>query len=81
MMARVTSDLPPPRDIEAHVGELVVELAQHLGEPAVVSLCVELLEGADAHEHLPGAGLPHRPRVRHGVGRPRPRRLGGLLGA
>jgi hypothetical protein len=46
-------DLPPPRDLEARVGELVVELAHHLGEPAVVSLCVELLEGADAHEHLP----------------------------
>ena len=46
-------DLPPPRDIEAQVGELVVELAHHLGEPAVVSLCVGLLEGADAHEHLP----------------------------
>jgi hypothetical protein len=45
--------LPPPRDIEAHVGELVVELAGHLGQPAVVSLCVELLEGADAQQHLP----------------------------
>ena len=35
------------------MGELVVELAEHLGESAVVSLCVELLEGADAHQHLP----------------------------
>ena len=52
MMAGVTW-LPPPRDVEAHLGELVVELATHLGEPAVVSLCVELLEGADAHEHIP----------------------------
>jgi hypothetical protein len=47
------ADLPPPRDIEAHVGDLVVELAHLLGEPAVVDLCVELLEGADAHDHLP----------------------------
>jgi hypothetical protein len=49
----VPADLPPPQDIEAHVGDLVVELAHHLGERAVVGLCVELLEGADARDHLP----------------------------
>jgi hypothetical protein len=46
-------DLPPPRDIEAPVGDLVVELAHHLGERGVVDLCVELLEGADARDHRP----------------------------
>jgi hypothetical protein len=46
-------DLPPPRDLDAHVGQLVVELAHHLGEPAVVELCVELLEGGDPHARLP----------------------------
>lgn len=43
--------LPPPRDLDAPVGELVVELASHLGEPATVALCVELLEGADRADH------------------------------
>lgn len=46
-------DLPPPVDLEAHVGDLVVELAHHLGEPGVVDLCVELLGGADARDHRP----------------------------
>jgi len=46
------TDLPPPRDIEAHIGDLVVELAHHQGERDVVDLCVELLGGADAHDHL-----------------------------
>jgi hypothetical protein len=41
------TDLPLPRDLEAHVGELVVELADHLGVPATVELCVDLLRGAD----------------------------------
>ena len=46
------SALPPPRDIEAHVGDLVVELAGHLGQAAVVALCQELLGGADRDDHL-----------------------------
>ena len=45
------TDLPPPRDIEAPVGELVVELAQHLGVAMTVDLCVALLEGADREDH------------------------------
>ena len=39
--------MPLPRDLEAPVGDLVLELAVHLGERAVVDLCVDLLEGAD----------------------------------
>ncbi len=39
--------LPPPRDIDAPVGELVAELADHLGVRATVDLCVDLLRGAD----------------------------------
>ena len=50
MLAEVT-DLPPPRDLEAPVGELVRELADHLGVRATVDLCVELLEGADRNDH------------------------------
>jgi hypothetical protein len=50
-------DLPPPRDLEAPVGELVMELAHHLGEAETVSLCVELLEGADRTDHV--AELPY----------------------
>ena len=50
MLAEVT-DLPPPRDLEAPVGELVAELADHLGVRATVDLCVELLEGADRKDH------------------------------
>ncbi|MBF4765596.1 HEAT repeat domain-containing protein [Nocardioides islandensis] len=45
------TDLPLPRDLEAPVGELVLELAGHLGERATVDLCVELLEGADRNDH------------------------------
>jgi hypothetical protein len=44
-------DLPPPRDLEAPVAELVVELAGHLGTRATVALCVELLEGTDRADH------------------------------
>ena len=33
------------------MGELVRELADHLGVPATVRLCVELLEGADRDAH------------------------------
>ena len=43
--------LPPPRDLEAPVGELVLELADHLGEGAVVELCVELLSDGDREAH------------------------------
>ncbi len=39
--------IPAPRDRKAPVGELVVELAGHLGEPAVVALARDLLGGAD----------------------------------
>lgn len=39
--------LPPPRDLDAPVGDLVAELAGHLGMRATVDLCVDLLEGAD----------------------------------
>lgn len=39
--------IPAPRDREAPVGELVVELAGHLGEPAVMALACDLLAGAD----------------------------------
>ena len=44
-------DLPPPRDLEAPVGELVVELARHLGTAQTVSLCVDLLGGAPREDH------------------------------
>jgi hypothetical protein len=44
--------LPLPRDLDAPVGELVRELADHLGVTATVTLCVELLEGADRNDHL-----------------------------
>ncbi len=50
MLGSVT-DLPLPRDLEAPVGELVLELAGQLGERAPVDLCVELLEGADRNDH------------------------------
>lgn len=43
--------LPPPRDLEAPVGELIAELADHLGVRATVDLCVELIEGADRQDH------------------------------
>jgi hypothetical protein len=45
------TDLPPPRDLEAPVGELVVELAERVGVRATVDVCVELLEGADREAH------------------------------
>ena len=50
-------ELPPPLDLDEPVPQLVMELATHLGEPAVVSLCVELLQGADREDHL--AALPY----------------------
>jgi hypothetical protein len=43
--------LPPPRDLEAPVGELIAELADHLGVQATVDLCVQLIEGADRADH------------------------------
>jgi HEAT repeat protein len=43
--------LPPPRDLEAPVGDLVLELAGHLGESAVVELSVELLRDGDREAH------------------------------
>jgi HEAT repeat protein len=41
------SQLPLPHDLDAPVGELVRELADHLGVRPTVDLCVDLLEGAD----------------------------------
>src|SRR5215213_5468693 len=56
------STLPPPRDPEAAVGVLVVELAGWLGVPATVGVCLDLLGGADRLGHLPElaylTGLP-----------------------
>jgi hypothetical protein len=56
------STLPPPRDPEAAVGVLVVELAGRLGVPATVGVCLDLLGGADRLGHLPElaylTGLP-----------------------
>ena len=49
--AEVTA-LPPPRDLEAPVGVLIAELADHLGVRATVDLCVELMEGADRRDHV-----------------------------
>jgi hypothetical protein len=48
--AEVTA-LPPPRDLEAPVGELIAELADHLGVRLTVDLCVGLIEGADRNDH------------------------------
>jgi hypothetical protein len=48
--AEVTA-LPPPGDLEAPVGVLVAELADHLGVRVTVDLCVELMEGADRRDH------------------------------
>jgi hypothetical protein len=45
------SELPLPRDLGAPVGELVVELAGHLGIRATVDLCVGLLSGADRNAY------------------------------
>lgn len=43
---------PPPRDVDASIGALVLELSGHVGEPAVVTECVDLLQGADRCDHL-----------------------------
>ena len=45
------NDLPLPRDLEAPVGALVRELAEHLGERRVVEICVGLLTGDDRADH------------------------------
>ena len=61
--------LPPPRDLADPVGSLVRELAGHCGEPAVVGLCVELLQGADREDHL--AELPYLTGLSFEPGSPR----------
>jgi hypothetical protein len=68
MMGRVT-ELPPPHDLAAPVPRLVVELATHLAEPRAVSVCVELLQGADREDHL--AVLPYLTGLSFETGSPR----------
>jgi hypothetical protein len=46
-----TSELPPPRDLDVPLGVLVAELVSHVGEQAVVTLCLDLLEGAPREDH------------------------------
>jgi hypothetical protein len=48
----VTASLPPPRDVDVPLGALVAELVTHLGEPAVVTLCLDLLAGAPREDHV-----------------------------
>lgn len=43
--------VPPPDDLSRHVGDLVLELAARLGEPAVVEIGVDLMAGASRLEH------------------------------
>ena len=43
--------MPLPRDLEAPVGALVRELAEHLGERRVVEICIGLLTGDDRADH------------------------------
>ena len=45
--------LPPPSDTDVTLGALVRELAGHLGEPATVAVCLDLLGGADRRAYLP----------------------------
>lgn len=47
----MTTTLPPPRDLDVPLGALVAELVSHVGEPAVVTLCLDLLEGASREAH------------------------------
>jgi hypothetical protein len=47
----VVTGLPLPRDLEAPVGSLVRELADHLGVRPTVDVCVDLLRGADRKDH------------------------------
>lgn len=44
-------ELPTPSDLHAGIDRLVAELADHLGEVAVVAACADLLTGADPHEY------------------------------
>lgn len=44
--------LPPPRDPDAPVARLIAELADHLGVPAFVDVCTDLLAGAPRTAHL-----------------------------
>lgn len=62
-------ELPPPRDLEQPVPQLVAELGTHRGEPAVVALCIELLQGADREDHL--AELPYLTGLSFEPGSPR----------
>ena len=62
------STLPPPRNLDAPVGRLVVELAGHLGVPGTVGLCLDLLGGADRLDHLPA--LPYLTGLRFEPGSP-----------
>jgi hypothetical protein len=48
---------PPPSDRATPVATLVAELAETLGRPAFVAVCVDLLGGADRTDHL--AELPY----------------------
>ena len=45
--------VPPPRDLDAPISVLVVELAGHLGVPETVGICLDLLGGADRFDHEP----------------------------
>ena len=49
----VAVTVPPPRDLDAPISVLVVELAGRLGVPATVGICLELLGGADRFDHEP----------------------------
>lgn len=46
------SSLPPPRDLEAPVAELVAELTALLGRLSSVTVCLDLLEGAPREDYL-----------------------------
>ncbi len=50
-MSRTDRALPPPRDLDVPVGELVDELTGRLGVDATVALCLDLLGGADRRDH------------------------------
>jgi hypothetical protein len=43
--------IPLPRNLTSAPRDLVAELAARVGEPAVVGVCVALLEGADPVDH------------------------------
>ncbi|MCW2794212.1 MAG: hypothetical protein JWO76_3310 [Nocardioides sp.] len=43
--------LPPPSDLDVPLGNLVAELVTHVGEEAVVTLCLDLMGGAPREEH------------------------------